>query len=71
MEASFQNLLCQVRLLDSPHMTKEELIQKLKDLQNTGWNREEPHVNADRALLKFINDPEITKEYDEIDKWYA
>ena len=52
-------------------MNKEELIKKLKEYQDAGWNLEEPHVNADKALLKYINDPEITEEYNKIDKWYA
>lgn len=49
-------------------MTKEELIAKLQDLQG---DTESNHVEADALLLKFINDPEITKAFCKIDKWYA
>lgn len=51
-------------------MTKEELIEKLKDLQD-GDDTENLHIKADDLLLEFINDPAISEEYKKIDKWYA
>lgn len=29
------------------------------------------HRHADRVLLDFIGDPEVTKLFDDIEKWYA
>lgn len=50
-------------------MTKEELILKLKNC-NSG-DEEIDHSNADRILLEYINDEEVTKAFHDIDKWYA
>lgn len=54
-------------------MTRAELLVILRGLQhdvNTptseGW-----HVEADRALLDYINDPEITEAWGLIEKWFA
>lgn len=52
-------------------MTKEQLIQRLKDLAYDQLDEEMEHIDADNALLEFINDPEITKAYEAINKWYA
>jgi hypothetical protein len=51
-------------------MTKEELIQKLKDLGQS-HDEEDAHLQADKALLRYINDKEISKLFWEIPKWYA
>jgi len=51
-------------------MNKQELLIILKDEAGND-DLEVAHSNADEALLKFINDPEITKAFDNIDKWYA
>lgn len=50
-------------------MTKEELLAKLQTLME--GDTEENHLDADVALLEYINDPEITAVYREIPKWYA
>ncbi len=50
-------------------MTKDELIQRLKEC-DTG-DTELDHVRSDELLLDYINDPEVTKAFIEIDKWYA
>lgn len=51
-------------------MTKAELLKELKKyIKNT--DTEVAHIDADEALIKFINDPEITKAYNKIGKWYA
>lgn len=51
-------------------MTKEELIEKLKLLQNSS-DPEAAHSDAEDLLLEFIADEEIRKEYEEVPKWYA
>lgn len=51
-------------------MTKEELIAKLKEIALNS-DTEVAHVDADAALLEFINDKDVTKAFDAIDKWYA
>ena len=50
-------------------MTKAELLRLLAEA-NT-FDTEVGHGEADRALVNFINDPDITAAYDAIDKWYA
>jgi hypothetical protein len=50
-------------------MTKEELLEKLRSF-NTG-DSEVDHINADDALLEFINDPEVTVAFEAIEKWWA
>ena len=51
-------------------MTKEELIKKLFDL-TCYYDLEKAHIKADILLLEYINDEEITKAFNDIDKWYA
>lgn len=62
-------------------MTREELILRLTEIadsqgQTARWldspvNEEVNHLAADRALLDFIDDPEVTAWFERIDKWYA
>lgn len=52
-------------------MTKEELIEKLKDIAYHRYDEENAHHMADRLLLRFINDIEVTEAFDAINKWYA
>ena len=43
-------------------MTKEELRSRLLALRDeTDWDR--AHNEADKALIEFIDDPEIAKAY--------
>ena len=51
-------------------MTKRELIEALKELQQ-GEDKEGNHNKADRLLLMFINDDIVTEEFDKIEKWYS
>lgn len=51
-------------------MTKEELIQKLKDLDQMA-DTEVAHSRMEDALLEYINDEDITKAFNETDRWYA
>ncbi len=51
--------------------SKEELIKQLKAC-NSG-DEESDHINADEILLKIINDPKVTRVWNEISRnfWYA
>lgn len=51
-------------------MTKKQLLDKLKSCLEY-YDIEKSHSDADEALLNFINDPEITKAYNKLEKWYA
>lgn len=50
-------------------MTKDELIEALESYAN--YDNETAHIMADDALLDYINDDEIRKAFNAIDKWYA
>lgn len=56
-------------------MTKHELVDKLEeiiDLQNKGHrDLEFHHMDADQLLLDYINDPEVSEAFYDIEKWYA
>jgi hypothetical protein len=51
-------------------MTKEELIARLKEYAEL-HDAEIAHINADAALIDFINDPDVTAAFNAIDRWYA
>ena len=51
-------------------MTKKALLDKLRRLAKSD-DTEGGHVNADAALLAYINDPDVSEAYHAIDKWYA
>lgn len=50
-------------------ITKEQLIAILKD--NCDKDLERAHERSDDALLNYINDPDVTKAFNSVDKWYA
>jgi hypothetical protein len=53
-------------------MTRDELLAKLRELgDRVGFGTESDHIEADRALLEYIGDPEITEAFGNIEKWYA
>ena len=53
-------------------MTKEELIAELKLLVEASWSdAEHAHSEADKLLLKFIDDEEVSEVFGEIEKYYA
>ena len=53
-------------------MNKQELIEKLKELQKTSLiDPELAHIKADNLLLNFIDDDEVEKEFFKIKKRYA
>jgi hypothetical protein len=49
-------------------MTKFELLEALNDYRND--RPDYGHEQADMALLKYINDPDITTAFLEIERWY-
>jgi hypothetical protein len=53
-------------------MTKQELLEILKKLEGISPDQdvERPHIEADEALIEYINDPEIAEAYEKIPKWY-
>lgn len=61
-------------------MTRDALLEKLRSLHwdaegirapHGGRDVDAEHKAADEALLEFIDDPEITAAFNDIDKWYA
>lgn len=51
-------------------MTKTELLEELKKCQDDD-DTESAHIEADDAILKFIEDDEIQEAYDKVGKWYS
>lgn len=59
-------------------MTKQELIEELENIskkQNVDGEQyldeEMAHFLADKFLLKYISDNDITKCFENIKKWYS
>ena len=52
-------------------MDKQELINELSELADGGMDAETDHIRADKLLLKYINDKDITKWFKKIRKQYA
>jgi hypothetical protein len=58
-------------------MDKKELLERLDRIYQRDYgdgkylDKEDDHVDADNAILEFINDSEITEAFDKIEKWYA
>lgn len=52
-------------------MTVEELLDKLKQIPQGDGNEEELHIEADKALLEYINDERVTAAFRAIPKWYS
>lgn len=50
-------------------ISRVELIQRLVDLQET--DPETGHIEADEALIEYINDKEIEEAFDMLEKWYS
>lgn len=48
---------------------KKKLLRLLEDC-NTG-DAERDHIKADELLLLYIDDDEISRAFESIDKWYA
>jgi len=53
-------------------MNIDELKEKLKEIvAKDGFDEETEHMDADKALLDYINDDEVSELFDSIKKWYA
>lgn len=52
-------------------MTRDELLESLRELAKEERDCESSHSAADEALLAFINDEEVTKAFESIRKWYS
>lgn len=50
--------------------SKIRLIERLNKL-NDLFDTETAHQEADAELLAYINDPKITKAFEQVNKWYA
>lgn len=51
-------------------MDKSELLKILKECSEDR-DIESAHVNADEALIRFINDKEVAEAYEVVGKWYS
>lgn len=52
-------------------LSKEDLIHNLRQIEECPEGEMEDHVLADRLLLDYINDAEVTDAFNSINKWYA
>lgn len=52
-------------------LTRDELLTLLRTLAEAGDNPQDDHLEADHALLCYINDPEITQAFTNLFRWYA
>jgi len=52
-------------------MTVEELRKLLYEKSKDDTDRECRHSDMDELLLEYINDEEVTKIFNETEKWYA
>lgn len=50
-------------------MNKAELLAALDECRE--FDTEEGHMKADRLLLDFIGDAEVTAAFEALSKWYA
>jgi pimeloyl-CoA synthetase len=50
-------------------MTAEELIKRLQEIANSVLDPENDRARADKLLLEYINDSEITYAYEAVQRW--
>lgn len=50
---------------------RQDLLIELRKLNVPDGDEEIMHSEADKALLRFIDDEQITAAYEAIPKWYA
>ena len=50
-------------------MVKSEALRVLEELK--GADPELAHAEADEIILRYLNDKDIEKAFDEVPKWYA
>lgn len=56
--------------LAKPPLTRDELLTLLRELKSED-DVEEAHWRADLALLRHIDDPEVSAAYVALGRWYA
>jgi hypothetical protein len=52
-------------------MKRADLLERLRSIADSFIVDEEGHIEADRALLDFIDDDEVTEAFAAIPKWYS
>lgn len=52
-------------------MTLNDLKVELKRIADTVADPEVAHVAADAALLRYINNPTVTRLFGDVEKYYA
>lgn len=53
-------------------MTKPELLKKLREMVAVShMDPERAHACADDALLEYIDDVDVKRLFDRIERWYA
>ena len=53
-------------------MTLDELKAGLTEIATrNGGDPESDHLQADSLLIDYINDPEVERLFDSINKWYS
>jgi hypothetical protein len=58
--------------VDTATLTRDELLVRLRAIpEKHDSDCEAAHMDADAALLGFINDPEIAEAWDTICKWWS
>ena len=58
-------------MMAEPLTRREALLALLRSLHGGGRDKEHDHGVADDALLRYINDSEITEAFEAIERWYA
>lgn len=52
-------------------ITLDQLITALYKLVVAGDSEAFDHITADQLLLQYINNDQVTAEFEAINKWYA
>ena len=50
---------------------RAQLLAVLRELGSRKTDPEGNHMSADKALLDYIDDPDVTKAFEAIEKWYS
>lgn len=54
-------------------ISREELLASLRELAGHGYNTdvEATHAEADELILRYLNDPEVEKAFEDVPRWYS
>ena len=69
-EAPYASKVLELQKNNEPAITKVELLSNLRELTEIR-DPEITHVEADELLIKYINDKDIERAFDEVPKWYS